>query len=171
MKKQIRPNVMAIARKFPADSFSAGEPVEVAKFSASEFYVLSRRGLWHLLFFLLISMAALAGQDFDLFAAVSEEFWTILGSPPPPQLIHLVLGIYTFCALMLLPARLSKASHAQSWAHLIYRAVFYLFYLSANALAAHFALVFVAGLILYVLEQFYLLLHGSKILHGVNLHN
>lgn len=169
MKKQIRSNVMAIARKFPAVSYSAGAPVEVAKFSATELCVLSRRGLWHLLFFLLISMAAFSGQDFDLFAAVSEEFWMLLGSPPPPHMIHLVLGIYTFCALMLLPARLTKASHAQSWAHLIYRTVFYLFYLSANALAANFALVFVAGLILYGLEQIFLLLHGSKILHGANL--
>ncbi|RPI70584.1 MAG: hypothetical protein EHM38_05550 [Geobacteraceae bacterium] len=166
MKKQIRPNVMAIARKFPAVSFSPGETEETTRFSATELCLLSRRGLWHLLFFLLISIAAFAGQDFDLFAAVSEDFWTLLGSPPPPQLTHLVLGIYTFCALMLLPARLTRASLTQSWAHLSYRVVFYLFYLSANALAANFLVVFIAGLILYGLEQSYLLLHMSKTLHG-----
>jgi len=166
MKKQIRSNVIAIARKLPAVSFSPGDPEEVARFSAPELCALSRRGLWHLLFFLLISIAAFAGQDFDLFAAVPEDFWTLLGSPPPPQLIHLVLGIYTFCALMLLPARLTRASLAQSWAHLSYRTVFYLFYLSGNALAANFLVVFFAGLILYGLEQSYLLLQMSKALHG-----
>ena len=167
MKKQIRPNAIAIARKFPAVSFFPGDPEEVDHFSAPELSALSRRGLWHLLLFLLLSMAAFAGQDFDLFEAIPENFWTLLGSPPPPQMIHLVLGIYTFCALLLLPARMNKASLMQSWAHMGYRTVFYLFYMSANALAAHFMLVFVAGLILYGLEQSYLLLHMSKTVHGV----
>lgn len=166
MKKQIRPNVIAIARKLPAVSFSPGGPEDVARFSAPELCALSRRGLWHLLLFLLLSMAAFAGQDFDLFAAVPEDFWTLLGSPPPPQLIHLVLGIYTFCALLLLPARQTRASLAQSWAHVGYRTVFYLFYLSGNALAANFMVVFVAGLILYGLEQSYLLLQMSKALQN-----
>ena len=167
MKKQIKPNVMVIARKYPTVSFSPGDPAESKQFSAAEFGVLSRRGLWHLLLFLLLSMAAFAGQDFDLFAATPEDFWALLGSPPPPAFIHLVLGIYTFCALMLLPARMNKASRMQSWAHTGYRTVFYLFYLSANALTAHFMVVFVAGLLLYGLEQFYLFLHMSKIVHGV----
>ncbi|MDZ4185424.1 MAG: hypothetical protein U1D97_10655 [Desulfuromonadales bacterium] len=167
MKKQIRPNVMAIARKYPTVTFSPGDPAESTQFSATEFGVLSRRGLWHLLLFLLLSMAAFAGQNFDLFASTPEEFWTLLGSPPPPDLIHLVLGIYTFCALMLLPARINKASQMQSWAHTGYRTIFYLFYLSANALTAHFMVVFVAGLILYGFEQLYLLLHMSKTVHGV----
>lgn len=167
MKKQIRPNVMVIARKFPVVSFSSGDRAESAQFSGTEFGVLSRCGLWHLLLFLLLSMAAFVGQDFDLFAATPEEFWTLLGSPPPPALIHLVLGIYTICAVMLLPARMNKASVMQSWAHMGYRTVFYLFYLSANALAAHFMTVLLAGLILYGLEQFYLFLYMSKIMHGV----
>ncbi|MBE0504530.1 MAG: hypothetical protein IBX46_10415, partial [Desulfuromonadales bacterium] len=148
--------------------FSPGDRAESAQFPVTGFGVLSRRGLWHLLLFLLLSMAAFAGQDFDLFAATPEEFWTLLGSPPPPALIHLVLGIYTFCALMLLPARMNKASLRQSWAHTGYRTIFYLFYLSANALTAHFILVFVAGLILYGLEQFYLLLQMGKAVHGVH---
>ena len=168
MKKQIRPNVIAIARKFPAVAFFPGGPMETAQFSTTELCTLSRRGLWHLLLFLLLSVAAFAGQDFDLFAAVPEDFWTLLGSPPPPQLIHLVLTIYTFCALMLLPARLCRASLAQSWAHMGYRAIFYLFYLSANALAAHFMVVFVAGLVLYGLEQSYLLLQMAKVVHGAD---
>lgn len=168
MKKQIRPNVIAIARKHPAVSFAPGGPEDAAQFSATELSLLSRRGLWHLLIFLLLSMAAFAGQDFDLFAALSEDLWPLLGSPPPPPLIHLVLAIYTFCALMLLPARINKTSLAQSWAHLGYRSIFYLFYLSANALAAHFMIVFVAGLFLYGLEQSYLSLHRTKTLHGTD---
>ena len=166
MKKQSRPNVIAIARKLPAVSFFPGGPMDEAQFSMTELCVLSRRGLWHLLLFLLISMAAFSGQDFDLFAALSEDLWPLLGSPPPPQLIHLGLTIYTFCALMLLPARLNSASRAQSWAHTGYRTIFYFFYLSANTLATHFMVVFVAGLILYGLEQAYLLLHMCKTLHG-----
>jgi hypothetical protein len=163
MKKQIRSNVLAIARKLPAVSFSPGDPEDMARFSATELCALSRRGLWHLLLFLLFSIAAFAGQDFDFFAATPQDFWALLGSPPPPQLIHLVLGLYTFCAVLLLPARQTRASLAQSWAHLGYRMAFYLFYLSANALAANFLVVFVAGLILYALEQSYLLLQMSRV--------
>jgi hypothetical protein len=116
----------------------------------------------------MISMAAFTWQDFDLFAAVSEDLWPLLGSPPPPQLINAGLAIYTFCALMLLPARLTGASLAQSWAHTGYRTIFYFFYLSASALAAHFMVVFFAGLILYGLEQAYLLLQMCKTLQGAN---
>lgn len=168
MKKQSRPNVIAIARKLPAVSFFPGGPMEAAQFSATDLCILPRRGLWHMLLFLLISMAAFAGQEFDLFASISEDLWPLLGSPPPPQLIHVGLVIYTFCALMLLPARLTSASRAQSWAHTGYRTIFYFFYLSANALAAHFMVVFVAGLILYGLEQAYLLLHMCKTWRGAD---
>ena len=132
----------------------------------TELCTLSRRGLWHLLLFLLLSMAAFTWQGFDLFATVSEDLWPLLGSPPPPQLIHVGLAIYTFCALMLLPARLNSASLAQNWAHTGYRTFFYFFYMSASALAAHFMVVFVAGLILYGLEQSYLLLQMCKTLQG-----
>ena len=167
MKKQIKPNVMVIARRFSAVSFPPAGAMQPARFSDVELFVQYRRGLWQMLLFLLFSMAAFIAQDFDLFAATPEEFWTILGSPPPPALIHLVLGIYTFCALMLLPARLNNPSLAQSWAHMGYRVVFYLFYLSSNALSDHFMLVFLAGLGLYGLEQSYLLLQMSKTWHGV----
>jgi len=158
---------MAIARWFPVVSLPPVDAVNPARFFDTELCVQYRRGLWQMLLFLLFSMAAFTVQDFDLFAATPEEFWTILGSPPPPALIHLVLGVYTFCALMLLPARLNKASLAQSWAHMGYRTVFYLFYLSANVLSAHFMLIFLAGLGLYGLEQSYLLLHMSKTWHSV----
>lgn len=168
MKKQIRTRAVAIARKFPVAPIFPSRHAERARFSADELCALSRRGLWNLLLFLLISMAAFSVQDFNLFAAFSEDLWPILGSPPPPQFIHLALTIYIFCALALLPDRLNKASCPQSWAHVGYRTIFYLFYLTANALAANFSVVFVAGLILYSLEQSYLLLHMFKILHGVD---
>ena len=47
-------------------------------------------------------MTAFAVQDFDLFATVSEEFWPLLGAPPPELLIHLALGLYVGSALLLL---------------------------------------------------------------------
>lgn len=167
MKKQIRTDEIVNVRKYPTVTFSPRGSAATPSFFAPEFCIFTRRGLWQLLFFLLISVAAFAGQDFDLFAVIPEDLWPLFGSPPPQQLIHLVLAVYTFCALMLLPARLHRSSLAQSWAHLGYRTIFYLFYLSANALAAHFMMVFVAGLLLYVLEQFYLWLHLNA-LHGVD---
>lgn len=164
MKKQIRPDAIAIARKFPSITFSPVVHLEGSHLSAPEICLLSRRGLWHMLLFLLVSMVAFRWQDFDLFAAVSEGLWPLLGSPPPLQMIHLVLGIYVFCALMLLPSRQNQASLAQSWAHMGYRTIFYLFYLTANALSTQFVVVFIAGLSLYALEQSYLLLHLAKTL-------
>ena len=159
MKKQIRTRAVAMTRKFPAAPFFSAGHAEGAKYSAAELCVLSRRSLWNLLLFLLISMAAFSAQDFNLFAAVSEEFWPILGAPPPPQFIQFALIISIFCALTLLPDRLNKASLAQGWVQVGYRTTFYLFYLTANALAANFMMVFAAGLLLYGLEQSYLLLH------------
>ena len=165
MKKQIKPKAIAIAQKFPAGPFLPDGYVQAAQLSAVELCVLSRRGLWNLLLFLLISMAAFSVQDFNLFAAVPEDLWPLLGSPPPPSFIHLALGLYIFCALILLPHRLTKASLAQNWVHVGYRTVFYFFYLSANALAANFMVVFATGLLFYGLEQSYLLVHMCKALH------
>lgn len=168
MKKQIRTPAIAITRNYPTNSFSFGDHLDGAQPSVSELSARSRRGLWNFILFLLISMAALSAQNFNFFAAVPEDLWMILGSPPPPQFIHLSLAIYIFCALALLPGRLNKASLAQSWAHLGYRTIFYFFYLTANVLADNFIVVFAVGLLLYLLEQSYLFLQMFKIMPGTN---
>lgn len=156
MKKQIKPRAIAIAQKFPTRPYAPGRQMESPRRSMTDRYTISRFGLWNLLLFLLVSVAAFSVQDFDLFAAVSENFWSLLGAPPAPQLLDLGLGIYLFAALVLLPDRMNKAIPAQGWAQVGYRISFYLLYLASNALAANFMLVFAAGMLLYGLEQAYI---------------
>lgn len=156
MKKQIKPRAIAIAQKYPTRPYTPGRQIETNRRSTTDRYTISRRGLWNLLLFLLVSVAAFSVQDFNLFAAVPEKFWSLLGAPPPPQLLNLGLGIYLFAALVLLPERMNKAIPAQGWAQIGYRISFYLLYLASNALAANFLLILAAGLLLYGLEQAYL---------------
>lgn len=166
MKKQARLSAIAIAKKFPIEYVPSERLGRAARLNAAEISLLSWRNLWQMLLFLLISIVAFACQDFDLFAFLPETLWPLFGAPPPPELIHPLLFVYTFCALMLLPARLRTASQYQSWVHTGYRTVFYLFYLTASTLAAHFLAVFAAGLLLYLAEQFYLFLCRVKALEG-----
>lgn len=159
MKKQIRPRAIAIPRKFPCGPVFSGNHMHGTQLSAVQWNAISRRALWNLLLFLLVSMAALSVQDFNLFAAVSEDFWPVLGAPPSPLFIDLTLAIYVFAALILLPDRLTKASPGQGWAHVVYRSIFYFFFLASNALASGFLVVLAAGLMLYGLEQAFIWSH------------
>lgn len=119
-----------------------------------ELRALSRRSLWSLRLFLLISSAAFFARDFDLFAALPESILQILGCPPSPLLAHLALAGYVFTVLTPLVIHLLTGEQPMAqWRHLGYRAAFYGFYLFSNTLSANFLLVFAVGITLYLLEQ------------------
>ncbi|MHB8707828.1 MAG: hypothetical protein ACYC9I_03065 [Desulfuromonadales bacterium] len=119
-----------------------------------ELRAISRRSLWSLQLFLLISTVAFLVRGFDLFAALPESVLQILGCPPSPTLAHLALAGYIFTVLTPLVIHLLNGEKPEAqWRHLGYRAAFYAFYLFSNTLTANFILVFAVGVILYLLEQ------------------
>ena len=127
-------------------------------------YALSRRSLWELVLFLLISIAAFSFRQFDLFAASSEPLRQILGCPPPALLINIALAVYLFSAVITLLVRIAnQARPQQKWAQLGYRAVFYLFYSFSGTLSSYFIAVFSIGLLLYALEQLHVGVYTNRV--------
>jgi hypothetical protein len=129
-------------------------------------HALSRRSLWELLLFVLISIGALSLQEFNLQESVSEPVRRLLGYPPPAYLVSIALAVYCFAALINLLTQLaSDAEPLLRWSQLGYRSVFYLFYLFSGSLASHFMAVFFIGLFLYGFEQLHIWVYSSRVAH------
>ncbi|HEY5672301.1 MAG TPA: hypothetical protein VIR78_01225 [Malonomonas sp.] len=127
-------------------------------------YVLSRRSLWEILLFLLLSIGVFSFREFDLFAAASEPVRQLLGYPPPAILINIALATYLFSAVTILLVRMANVTRPeQKWTQLGYRTVFYLFYSFSGTLSSHFIAVFSIGMLLYALEQGHLWLYTQKL--------
>lgn len=116
-------------------------------------YVTSRRGLWRLLLFLVISTVALYFKNFDLFAVLPGNVQEMLGAPPPPDMIHIVLAVSTISALILIAGRTTgDAKAGPGWLQFGMSAAFYPLYAVSNVLNQAFPVIFAAGLLILVLE-------------------
>lgn len=128
---------------------------------------LSRRGLWGMLIFIVISGLALQFRAVDLFADLPENVRCIIGAPPPPALIHVVLAVSTLSSIIITIGRMAEDENpagkwSRFWSGLAFRSVFYLFYATANALEENFLLVFTAGMIVLILEHFATWLYAMR---------
>ena len=112
----------------------------------------SNRGLWALSCFLLVS--TFAWRDF-WFLPRPQEALAVLGAPPKPLWISLVLVLYTFSAIILSLSRMMAGErHPSSFCHVGYLAGFYLFYYFAEALQDNYWAVFGAGFTILCLESY-----------------
>ena len=117
-------------------------------------HALSRRGLWRVLLFLAVSVAALCFSNLNLFALLPEGFEGFVGDPPPVFLIHIVLAVSSVSALILIAGRVTgDAKAGAGWLQLAMSAAFYPLYGMANVLNELFPVVFFAGLTILVLEH------------------
>jgi hypothetical protein len=112
----------------------------------------SNRGLWALSLFLLVS--TLAWREF-WFLPRPEVIVASLGAPPSPQIISIVLVLYTFSAIILSLARMmGNIQHKSSFCHVGYIGVFYLFYYFAQGLSDNYWAVFGAGFTILCMESY-----------------
>jgi hypothetical protein len=126
--------------------------------------LLARKGLWQLFTFVAASALFFNFRHADLLAPLAENIRQILGCPPPAALTTLALAGYTLSAAILLVSRtVGGVRPSLKWTYLGYRLVFYLFYSFSNSLAENFMSVFVAGLILFGLEQMNTMTYSLKI--------
>ncbi len=126
-------------------------------------YNRSRRNLWGLVLFLLISIDAYSFRSFNLFEASSEPVRQLLGYPPPAYLVSIALAVYCFSAVILsLTAIANDVRPGSPWKQLGYRCSFYLFYSFSGALAGHYLPVLLIGLCLYGLDQLHIWIYNCK---------
>lgn len=132
-----------------------------------ELKAVSRSGLWSLQLFLFISSVAFLVRDFDIYATFPESVLQILGCAPPAFLVQVALAGYVFTVIVPLLINMQMGSQPafNRW-HLLYRAAFYLFFLSSNSLTAQFMVVFATCCILYLLEQVSVCLSLHRVQQG-----
>jgi hypothetical protein len=116
----------------------------------------TRRNLWALLAFLLVSSVVLPLRHLQLFDLVPAELHPLLGAPPPLSLVTAALFVYVFATLVLVAYRL-QGGQPPVWKtrDLALRIVFYALFLFAGGLDVYFHGVLIAGLLLFALEQFH----------------
>jgi hypothetical protein len=144
-----------------ADRHLRAEAIET---HGDDLRLLARKGLWQLLTFVAASALFFYFRHADLFAPLAENIRQVLGCPPPAALTTLALAGYTLSAAIILLSRtVDGVRPSLKWTYLGYRLVFYLFYSFSNSLAENFMSVFVAGMILFGLEQMNTLTYSLKI--------
>ncbi len=122
---------------------------------AKALHFLSRRGLWGIILFLLVSIAALLVRDWNLFLMLPANMQQLLGDPPPPALIHTALAVSTISALIILAGRMiGSGKPYYSWHNVGLPAAFYPLYLMADTGGNNFVIVFIIGMMLLLLEHF-----------------
>ncbi|ABQ26888.1 hypothetical protein [Geotalea uraniireducens] len=124
---------------------------------------LSRRGLWAMALFLLISALALCLRDINLLVPLPEGIRQILGAPPPPILVHIALAVSTVSALVLILGRaVGSARPCHSWINIGLPTVFYPLYLVTEPLDVNFLVVLVVGLSIITLEHLTVWRYSSR---------
>lgn len=123
----------------------------------------SRYGLWNILIFLIFSIAALMCRDINVLEYFSENVRQVLGAPPAPSLIHIVLAISTISGFIIIAGRVvNDAEPGRRWEQLGHRTAFYFFYFFSNALSHYFMIIFLAGLSVLLLEHYHIWTHYGK---------
>jgi O-antigen/teichoic acid export membrane protein len=149
-------------RRRKSSSRDAGDAISVeahhqwyVKERIRTLHALSRRGIWGLLLFLLISLGAV--QEFSFFPPLSQEMRQWLGPAPPVRMISIALIVYSFSALILTLSRIWNGTGSyRGWSHLGYLGAFYGFYGFADSLGENFFAVFIAGLTILGLEYYHI---------------
>ncbi|SNB47610.1 hypothetical protein [Geobacter sp. DSM 9736] len=118
-------------------------------------YASSRRGLWNLAAFLLISILFLLIKDIAVLDLFPEHVREIIGAPPAPYLIHIILGVSTISGLIIVAGRLlNDVQPGRKYEQLAHRSAFYIFYLLSSSLPSTFLFVFSAGVAVLLLEHY-----------------
>ena len=128
-------------------------------------HAMSRRTLWEMLLFLVVSICAYAIKDVNLFNLASEPLRQILGCPPPAYMISIALAVYAFSAFSLtLTAMAKDVVPEQKWNQIGYRSAFYFFYAFSGAIGTNFMAVLLVGLVLYGLDQCHIWIYNTRII-------
>ena len=115
---------------------------------------LSRQGLWGLLIFLAASSVAYYYRGHSLSSSLSSSLMEQLGPTPDVLLVNIVLGVSTFCSLVIIGGRIYNDHRpSNTWTHLWFRVFFYLLYFISGSLNDHFNVAFISGIVVLALQH------------------
>lgn len=135
---------------------------QVAK-NVARLHALSRRGLWGLLLFLALSAIALGISQGEFSIAAQADVKEMFGPLPSVEVLNLVLGVSWFSALvMILGRRGADGKPAYNWCNIGLPAAFYPLYVFCDPTRTYFPAVFLAGLVLLLLEHGFVVSYTRK---------
>lgn len=139
---------------FDANDVTASRDEDTFKADIDGLYIMSRRGLWGLLIFLAASAVAFYYRGYSLRGSLPVNLMEQLGPTPDVILINIVLGVSTFCSLVIIGGRIYNGHKpSNTWTHLWFRVFFYLLYFISGALSDYFNVVFISGLVVLALQH------------------
>lgn len=154
MIEQLRPKPAASARRVAEGSACAARTRDEIAPSVKDLNVLSRRGLWGIILFLVLSAVTLWLSVSGLLSELPVDLREIFGDAPPAELVHLALGVSWLSALILILGRMTgDATPGYNWYNIGLPAAFYPLYVFTDSSGSHFPLVFAAGLVLLLVEH------------------
>ena len=129
----------------------------------NELHALSRRGLWGILLFMVLSAVILYCSETGLFAMVPSDVKELFGAPPPAYLLHIVLAVSWLSAFVLILGRVAgDGKPGYSWCNIGLPTAFYPLYIFSDPAGTHFPAVFAAGLVLLIVEHASVSYYASK---------
>jgi len=115
----------------------------------------SRSGLWGVLIFLAASALAYHFRGLSLSGSMPAALMEQLGPTPDVILINIVLGVSTFCSLIIIAGRIyNDLRPSNTWTHLWFRIFFYLLYFITGSVNDYFNVVFISGLVVIALQHY-----------------
>lgn len=147
----------------PADAGSLSWSREQVANGIARLHALSRRGLWGLLLFLVLSAVALAISQGEISIAAQAEIRDIFGTLPSVAMLNLVLAVSWVSALVMIVGRRdADGKPAYNWCNIGLPAAFYPLYVFCDPTGTYFPAVFLAGLVLLLLEHGFVVSYAKK---------
>lgn len=136
------------------NNVAAARDEDTFKADIDGLYIRSRRGLWGLLIFLAASAVAFYYRGYTFRGSMTVDLMEQLGPTPDVILINIVLGVSTFCSLVIIGGRIYNGQRpSNTWTHLWFRVFFYLLYFISSSLNDYFNVVFISGLVVLGLQH------------------
>ncbi|HEY3309640.1 MAG TPA: hypothetical protein VGJ93_14395 [Desulfuromonadaceae bacterium] len=134
---------------------SGSKGTSVSEPNIDDLYKHSRSGLWGIFIFLIASAIACLFCECSLKDFLPADFIALLGPTPPLLLVNCVLGVSTFCSLIIIAGRLYfDLTPGKTWPHLLFRIYFFLQYFINGALGEYYYMAFISGLVVLAFQHY-----------------
>lgn len=138
-----------------AKAASGSKDISLDQLNMDELNELARSGLWGIFVFLAASAIACLSSECRPSDFLSADIIAQLGPTPPLLLVNCVLGVSTFCSLIIIAGRIYfNQTPGRTWPHLMFRIYFFVQYFINGVLNDYFYMSFISGLVVLAFQHY-----------------
>ncbi len=136
------------------DLKQTGRQYVVSEYQLDKMYSLSRRGMWGLFGYLILSATAYYFREQSLASVLPEHVMRQLGYVPPVFMAVGLLWLSTCSALIVIVCNLYHGTKPSgTLSHLLFRMGIFLLFFVVGGLEQHYHEIFISGLIVVALQH------------------